>query len=891
MGLFDRLRTPKAQPIEGVDLPAHGPRAMTAAAARIDITDRSEGARLAPRQAWQADAWVYRDAIGEVRFGLDWLGDIKSRLRLFIGVVLSPDEEPVGAVEATTPPVDSSGQPTGEPAAVTDLPPELLRDAAEALLALGGGGGAVGHGHLLKPLTINMNVAGECYLVGTQDPETLLEEWQIRSMDEVERRSDGTWWLRDAPGNGSSMVSGGTELPENSYVARMWNPHPRWRSLPDSPMRGILGSCEGLLLAERRSRVRDRARLSRGVLLVANEIEFTDAKGRPTDFQSNLQAAMVSAVADESSASSLVPTVVRVAADRIKDGTAMQHVDVIDKDDEQREADKAARYLGRIVRGLDVPPEVIEGLGDVKFANAVAIDSTGFRYHVEPGAQRDVDGLTIAYLWPRLESLGHDTELVRRLVIWYEPSAVVSNPNRLPDAMQLHERQAVSDAYLREAAGVSDDFAPSDEELLRRTGLRGQVDSALTYALLRLLTADSDLVLPVPADSHGSGGTTVDGGTAEDGPAALPSGETQQPEAVAAAATPAGRVTARWSETTLQLDLDLRARLEAACDAAMRRALERAGARVVSRISNGHDFRALVAGVPSGQVTATLGADRVRALGVDPDQLLSGAFSDLASTFTTWATATFEQALEASCDLLGVPYYPPGSEEALAAAADPRGTTDIAFSDLGGIDQVAARNRFATDVAAAADGLVADLTDTARGRLFDPPTIPGQGEYDPNLTVDRSSIRRAVARAGGADSSPTHGGISPLGQAVNPDDGDPGLLATGRTLTEALAAAGVPMYALRWEYGNSPRPFPPHKALAGLVFADQQDTALAVAPEHSAWLTATTYAPGDHRGCGCQYARLVEDPFAGMTPSQAQSVRARQQTRDVHGRFVDVTAA
>lgn len=856
MGVRDLLRRPG--PIVSTELPTYGSaRAMIGAAARVDLTaGGNDGPRKSLQQPWQGDAWVYRDVIGEVRYGIDWLAAVMSRLRLHAAIVDNPREAPVDVGEVLS----------GDTKLDNPLPPGLIQDAIDAIEMLSGGGN--GHGAILEPMTVNAEVPGECYLLGRED-DLGGQLWQIRSTDELERNRAGKWVLRDSPAQ-NGTISGGEELdPERTYVARMWKPHPRWRALPDSPMRGVLDPCEGLLLKTRKMRVRDRARLSRGVLLVAQELTFENEKGEPVPFQQRLQDAMLSAVADESAPSSLVPTIARVPAERIKDGTAMQHVDVIDKDDQTKDGEDVIRFLARIVRGLDFPPEVVEGLGDVKFANAVAIDSTSFRYHVEPKAQRHVDNLSVGFLWPWLEALGWDPMIVRRIVIWYDPTEVVTNPNRLPDVVTAFDHAAASIEELRDAAGLVGD-GPSYEELLMRAVVLGKIRQADVLTLAETGTIPPGGPVPVPPST---------------------TGETQRPPALAAAAPALLALTAAlsaaqaspWSATTLALDLDLRGRLTGACDAALRRSLDRAGARVVSRVRKDSALAARVAGKPIREVAAAVGRQALTDLGEDPDRLLDGAFDDIRALFLEWTTETWEQGLSASCSLLSLTYHPP-TDEALAAAAPSDGTPDT--KGLGGIDQIAARARFAADAVAGADGLVADLTAEARRRLFDPGFSDlGPGEGTPGLLVQPGTIRAAMARAGGASSDLTFSDVDTNGQAVNPSDGDPGMVATGLNLRGALSAAGVPQYAYRWQWGGSARPFPPHQELNGRIFSDQTHESLKVAEAYSSWLPATTYRPGDHKGCSCSTEYLLSDPFEGMSKADADSVRALQKTRNARGRF------
>jgi hypothetical protein len=64
------------------------------------------------RQAWQHDAWTYRDAIGEIRYPLEFMANAITRMRIFPALAGNPDEPPVKLDEAPASPTRWSPPPT-----------------------------------------------------------------------------------------------------------------------------------------------------------------------------------------------------------------------------------------------------------------------------------------------------------------------------------------------------------------------------------------------------------------------------------------------------------------------------------------------------------------------------------------------------------------------------------------------------------------------------------------------------------------------------------------------------------------------------------------------------------------------------------------------------------
>jgi hypothetical protein len=459
------------------------PRPLTAAAAQVRLNDKAEAEQFKSRRAssvsqWQQEAWEYYDAVGEIKYAFSLVGSVVSRIRLYAAVVEDPADAPVSVNTSDT------------------LDPGLVEAAQRALARLDSAYGGIAG--LLRDAALNILVAGECYLV--QTPERigagLPETWDVRSVDELKVDGRGQYIIstrRDL--NNHTPVP----VPKSSFVGRIWRSHPRFSDEPDSSLRGLLDLCSELLLLNRTFRATARSRLNAGALYLPdglsvsagpeNDYQFDDEIDitNPTpeeeedEFEEQLIDAMTTPISDESSASAVVPLIIRGPAEL---GDAIKQFK-FERSFDPALAERSDRVLERILQGLDVPKDIVTGLANVRYSNALQIDESLYKAHIEPLMLLLADALTVVYFRPYLRSLGYEDTDIDRLVIWYDPSAVSTRNDRAQDADSGFEKMAVSYGTWRHAHGFSEADAPSPTELAMRLMIqKGMITPELTEALL-----------------------------------------------------------------------------------------------------------------------------------------------------------------------------------------------------------------------------------------------------------------------------------------------------------------------------------------------------------------------------------------------------------------------
>jgi len=835
------MTDPTGDPSGARPRPAHN--AMVASAARIKLSERRF--RHIRPQDWQREAWHYFDVIGEIYFATTYLANHLAKMRLYPAMV--PD--------------DPRDVPT----------PDSSEEGKAALTALRGTAG--GYSEILREAALNLQVAGEGFLVGLSRATTLDEadfarippsgaelpineaqEWDIKSTDELDISTDGTYTLRDYPNAPRISLDD-----SNAFVTRIWTRHPRWSALATSPMRGILASAEEIERIERAIRAAAKSRAAGpGLLLLPDEMSFgsvdptrhASAENADDDpFQAEMIEAMTTAVRDEGSAAALVPILVRGPAEMLKEVRKLSLA--IDIDEKLLTLDRA---ITRLAQGLNIPPEIITGKAELSHWVAWQVSEEVFSAHVEPLAVPIVDALTIGYYRIFLEASGMSTAEASRRMLWYDPTAIITRPNRSADADFGLEHIALSERGWRKAKNIPEEDAPTDlERLMRLVMQRGSFDPVFTSVLLKLLgltdetitevinqppspqpprTEPAETLGPPPAVRPRRAGPPRQAATLT---AAAPEPDTSdsdrppEPEPTSTAATFARNFvivassSPDGSEMGLRLydiDHDISTRLHAASSAALTRAMDRATSVIISKFRDDPQFGAVIAGMHDRrrEIPSRIGIVAMQTNDLTTDDLLRDAFAPLHAQFIIWATRAYARAIR----VLGL-----SSDES---------PDDLAISQT---------------VTEAADWLVSALSALAAARLFDPsPTPEPFGEIDDSSDVPFGIVREALARAGGA---------APAGIYIS-TAGDPmGGIATGALLLNAFSRIGGGVEGWQWVYGETvrSREFPPHHDLDGVRFSSWTDDALS---NRQTWPAVSHYVPGDHAGCYCAAAPVILPP-------------------------------
>jgi hypothetical protein len=443
------------------------PAAITAAAQPV-TSPRTELIRTP--DAWQNEAWEYYDTLGEFRYAADWESNMLSRVRFYAAKLEPGADEPV-RVDAGT--------------AV-----DLMTTFA---------GGVAGQAQIMAGLGTQLAVPGEGYLI--VENRDGVEQWSVRSIDEV-RAARGHYEVIDetSPRTGTNW----RPLAADSMAPiRVWRPNKRYHHVADSPARAARSTMRELELVNRHIQAQYLSRLaSAGVVVFPDEVtfpvreEFADA---PDPFMEEWIENGRTAISEPGTASGVLPMPIRVPGEYVE---KIRHIDFTLKIDDKI-IEKRDSAIKRLASQLNVPPEVLLGMGDLNHWNAWAVDETSLKVNVAPDAELIAHALTTGYLQPRLKA--SHVEDWANWVVWYDMSELTLRPDRSDNAIQLYDRMEINGAALRRETGFDESDKPSDEELKEQAlkVIIKTLPSGGPSALSELTGEHVDIttVAPAPTDS------------------------------------------------------------------------------------------------------------------------------------------------------------------------------------------------------------------------------------------------------------------------------------------------------------------------------------------------------------------------------------------------------
>lgn len=461
-------------------LPASAYRPLTASGQKINLRSSADVYSLKNRISteWQNDAWAYYDAIGEVKFAFLMASNVVSRIRLYPALNFEQDAVPTS--------VDSYRDRTvGEtereqnvnirrrrtvPQTVTE---EVL-DEAERLTRELLNSGSGGQSSIMRMFALNMFVAGECFLLKYKG------DWVVRSSHEITVGTSGEVIMRTqrhgqvgptAQGNNASEVI----LPKGTAAFRIWREHPRFSAEPDSSMMSVREICEEVIVLQRQIRTIARSRMHAGILYVpdglsaagASIAEDIAAEEEEMDaLVASLYDSITAPIADETNAASVVPNILTGPSEF---GQHLRYLPM-ERSVDQYLVERLDKAMGRLLNGLDVPRDMVEGMSGLRYSNAQTMNGHMYQSQIEPMVLMFCDALTAVYLRPMLKKkFPHLSKSdLDYFTFWYDPSEVVTKSDPSASADKGLDAFAISTDVWRKAHGFSDSDAPNEAELALR---------------------------------------------------------------------------------------------------------------------------------------------------------------------------------------------------------------------------------------------------------------------------------------------------------------------------------------------------------------------------------------------------------------------------------------
>jgi hypothetical protein len=448
---------------------------MVGAGQRLNLGKARDTVDKRGATEWQLAAWRFFETIGEIHYAFNLIGQVVSRVRLFPAIVAAANEVPTH-VDTWIESMQDKGN-TDTARKVVDKAKGLVHDLTENTPGRTSG--------MMRTLAMNFGIPGEVYLA----QDAAKNEWLVLSSEELQ--SQGKQWRvrRARSGGGTQSSEAGTKdvmLPGDAWVARLWRAHPRFGNEPDSSMLGVLDACEQLVLLDQAMRNMARRAMNAGLVFLPDGITAYAPADTEETVADAIANSALQAVESESALSTVTPKVVTGPAEL---GKEIRFIPLTSATDPNLAA-TAQKLMERILIGIDIPKDVVKGLADVKFANAIVIDDDLYRAHIEPLILLIVDTLTAVYLRPQLMKglTPAEAAIADRVVMWADTSTIVTRPDKSQAANEGWDRHLLSGEAWRRSRGFSETDAPDDEEIVRRVAMeRAPVSPEMASVMLTSL--------------------------------------------------------------------------------------------------------------------------------------------------------------------------------------------------------------------------------------------------------------------------------------------------------------------------------------------------------------------------------------------------------------------
>lgn len=232
---------------------------------------------------------------------------------------------------------------------------------------------------------------------------------------------------------------------------------------PDAPLFGVLSVLQDMDWLSRLSRSQSANRVGmRGILGSADGLEFAGGGDFWEEWDRSLRVKM-------SDPTDVGPVHLRGAKELVEpmaSGRGMGGLSwvVPDFPYDARIEGRMEALIHRLSYGLPIPPEILLGMQSQSRATAFQVEENSYRAHIEPPAK-----IVAQIATDVLNSLFDGV----KIEVKPDPSMLLAKRHTTQDVKDAHDRNAVSDQFLREVLGIPDSAAPSPEEKAARDAAGG----------------------------------------------------------------------------------------------------------------------------------------------------------------------------------------------------------------------------------------------------------------------------------------------------------------------------------------------------------------------------------------------------------------------------------
>jgi hypothetical protein len=549
---------------------ARRPRAMVASAVAARDPQSKQG--QSARQHWQEQAIGYVRVVPELSFASRFYAKMMRDMLIYPALL-----EPDGGLTRIE----------------DNLPVSILNRIQDP----GGGIGGIlaSYGRL-------MFITGEGFLFG-RDLNGPNEKWSFVWSGELEFEGGGDRPVTAITHKPNSSQAGiKYKSPGEAVAYRMWTPDPGASGEAESPMRASLQVARELITLTAAVEATANSRIPQGIFVVPQEIAPAPAEaGSDEDplidpFMEDLVNHLVAQRENIGTPEAAAPFVFMGAHEYLD---ALRMIQLHDTQNDYAERELRREAVERLSQGLDMPKEMLTGVGQTNHWAAKQIMDDRWRSHGSELGQQFCNDLNQAYFRPALKEAGWDEWA--RTVVAKDDSQITQPADMLDAVKEAFKDVAISRKGVRHFLNIPDDFAPDpteEQEILE--------------------------ILKVPQPAGGADGNTTNGTP----PPAGPEGDSGRRTRVVASAE----------------------RERGVAELALLRCRALAGRRIRTKERQCPDCLAPAKGKPETLVASAVGDATLRELGLDPRVLVSGGTDELNTLLSAWGYSTPQ--VDAFCEMI-----------------------------------------------------------------------------------------------------------------------------------------------------------------------------------------------------------------------------------------------
>jgi hypothetical protein len=447
MGIFSRN---KSRPPKHIS-------SLTAGGSSYNISDYTDFTKISLlRQKWQKDAFDIYDAEGHLYYATNYVGSALARIQL-VGA-----KKPRNHGELEQPIILKEG-PIADAIAGIESP-------------IGGQSG------FLRSIGRNIFLTGEAWVIASTETYadgSAQTNWDAVSVDELVSEG-GKQQRRRLPGAQPEP------LPPGAVTFRIWKEHPRYSELADAGTRSCLELLEKIIILNRAEKAVARSQLAgSGILALPQELvppAWQNQGNNPNPMESNplwqaLAESMIAPLKDDAAPSSVVPLLLVGPGEVIKN---MKYEPLTRTFDAAAAQASIKMAIEQIANTLELPKEILLGVGEATHWTAWSIREDVFQAHIQPLIELICAGLTRTFLKKALAKFS-DAELKAAgiddrddIIVWYDASQLVIQPDKGDKMLGLHDRFIVTDEAVARELGVAEEdrLDSESDEYKKRVGIK-----------------------------------------------------------------------------------------------------------------------------------------------------------------------------------------------------------------------------------------------------------------------------------------------------------------------------------------------------------------------------------------------------------------------------------